>query len=109
MGDKSPQERRKHPRRKGFWRALAFLPGRSPLNCVVRDISEGGALLQFSEYPSFPAKFKLFIEAFDCDYVCEVRHSGSYGVGVYFWEKNPRQRDSLLAPFGKRPAPPQSA
>lgn len=102
-----PDERRKHPRRKGFWRAIATLPGRAPLNCVVRNISEGGALLQFSENPVFPAKFKLFIEAFDCDYVCEVRHSGAQGVGVYFWETNPRQRGDLLSPFGKRPERPE--
>lgn len=103
-----PHEKRKHPRRKGFWRAVAFLSGRAPLNCIVRNISEGGALLEFSEAPRFPARFRLYIEEHNSEYYCEVRHSGDYGVGVYFFDKTPCQPHDMAVHFGKRSKKPNA-
>lgn len=103
-----PHENRKHPRRKGFWRAVAFLSGRAPLNCIVRNISEGGALLEFSETPHFPNRFKLYIEAHNTEYHCEVRHSGDYGVGVFFYDKTPCQPPDFALHFGKRSKAPNA-
>ncbi len=102
-----PHERRKHPRHKGFWRAIVFLPGLTPLHCIIRDISEGGALLEFAVAPRFPNKFRLYIEAHNCEYYCEVRHMSDYGVGVYFLEKRPCQSQENMIHFGRRSkAPP---
>lgn len=93
--------RRRHVRRKGFWRALAFLPGRASLNCVVRDISEGGARLEFTEAVRFPSRFKLYIEAHDREYECEVRHAGPHGVGVQFVAMR-RCNQAAMVHFGRR-------
>ncbi len=108
MESLSGKERRKYPRRIGFWRAVACLPGRAPLNCVVRDISEGGARLEFAQPIRFPAKFQLFIEAHDCEYECEVRHSGDYGVGVQFLTSRACRQPEFVR-FGRRPEVPGGA
>ena len=96
------KERRKHPRRKGFWRAFACLPGRAPLSCIVRDISEGGARLEFAEALRFPPKFRLFIEAHNIEYHCEVRHVSANSVGVFFYDRTECQSQDYLGHFGRR-------
>lgn len=99
-------EKRKYPRRQGFWRAIACLPGRAPLNCVVRDISEGGARLEFTQVVVFPSRFQLYIEAHNLEYDCEVRHSGAYGVGVEFMRSRPCKKQEFVH-FGRRPKIPE--
>ena len=103
-----PHELRKHPRRMGFWCAIAFLPGRTPIHCIVRNISEGGALLEFAAALRFPAKFRLYIEEHNCEYHCEVRHEGEYGVGVFFYDKVACQPQDYLIHFGPRCKVPSS-
>lgn len=53
--------------------------------CVVRNISRGGALLEFTRTPRWlPYVFRLSIVAPAVEIECELRHLGSYGVGVMF-------------------------
>ncbi len=105
MDLQAPKDKRRHTRQKGFWSAIAVLPGRIPLNCVVRDLSEGGARLEFQVAVRFPARFQLFIEANDREYDCEVRHSGDYGVGVQFIHSRQCRQHDLIC-FGRRPTVP---
>lgn len=104
MSTQNLKDKRRHSRQKGFWSAIAIMPGRVPLNCVVRDLSDGGARLEFSEPLHYSTRFQLFIEAHDREYTCEVRHSGDYGVGVQFIHSQQIQHD--LVRFGRRPQVP---
>lgn len=76
--------RRSFGRRQSCLRAVARIPGRPPEHCIVRNISEGGALLDFGYglQPSF--NFDLEIGPHQVVVGCEIRHQGQYGVGVKF-------------------------
>lgn len=54
------------------------------MHCIIRNISEGGALLDFGQKPRVPFMFELTIEGFRGTFPCEVRHDGSTAVGVRF-------------------------
>lgn len=96
------RDRRKHPRRKGFWRAIAAMPGRPPVHCVIRDISISGAFVEFPTPMAVPNRFKLFIEAHDREYQCDVRHAEGSGVGVFFLDYAETQPDADFVRFGRR-------
>jgi hypothetical protein len=59
---------------KGFWRAKLSLPGRSPIVCIVKDVSEGGALVELVAPVGTATKLRLYIEEHDVDIECVVRH-----------------------------------
>ncbi len=52
-------ERRQFPRVKIFKSAKVILANRSPVSCVVRDLSNHGAGLQFTSTADLPAEFDL--------------------------------------------------
>lgn len=93
-------ERRRFRRIKGFWRAKVSFPGRSPIDCVVRNVSEGGALVELSVAVSAATKLRLYVEAHDVDVECVVRHVSGCYVGVEFVGYSERQRPNL--DFGRR-------
>ncbi|MFM1814285.1 MAG: hypothetical protein RLZ98_980 [Pseudomonadota bacterium] len=83
-GDRKGAEKRRFGRREMRVQGVAHVPGRPPAYCIVRDLSQGGAFLEFQE-PVVPSiNFRLVIETHGIDAICEVRHHRSRGVGVMF-------------------------
>lgn len=64
--------------------AEALIPGRPRTLCVIRDISRGGALLEFQEKIVPPYRFNLRIAGKVNEILCEIRHQGRHGIGVRF-------------------------
>lgn len=77
-------ERREFGRREMRVQAVAHIPGRPPAYCIVRDLSAGGAFLEFYERLRPSVDFRLVIASRNIDVMCEVRHHRSGGVGVMF-------------------------
>jgi len=77
-------ERRAFGRRSTCIRGIVRIPGRRPVHCIIRNISEAGALLDFGQKPRVPFMFDLTIDGFRGTFPCEVRHDGSTAVGVRF-------------------------
>jgi len=76
--------RRQFGRRETSRGAVATIAGNVAISVVIRNISEGGALLSFPDgfVPDKP--FRLAVDKTDFNLFCEVRHHGAYGVGVRF-------------------------
>lgn len=53
-------------------------------DCIIRDLSEGGALLEFNSRPDLSTRFWLRWEGMSSDIVCEVRHVNGHRAGVQF-------------------------
>jgi hypothetical protein len=77
-------ERRAFGRKPTNQHALVLAPGRAPVRCTVRDLSAGGASLEFGRPVSVPARFALKWDGSGVTANCEVRHSWATGVGVQF-------------------------
>ena len=78
-------ERRRATRQRSLLRGLAYL-GNSPsaMNCVVRDISETGARLQFSGAVTAPDMIDLQIPAKNQTLHCRVSWRAVDEIGVRF-------------------------
>ena len=81
---RSYADRRAFGRRPTNQHAVAHVTGRAPLRCVVRDISEGGALLDFGEPVSLPHRLRLVWDGSGEHAECEVRHVQGGNAGVQF-------------------------
>jgi hypothetical protein len=79
-----PAERRQFGRRRTFVHAIVSARGRPSVPCIMRDVSEGGALLEVSYPRWFPARFRLVIEATGFETECEIVHRTDTAVGVRF-------------------------
>ena len=80
----SMPERRAFGRRESCIRAVLHVAGRPCLHVLVRNYSEGGALLELPEPVATSAHVRLVIESHGLDLVCEVRHSRDPSMGVRF-------------------------
>jgi PilZ domain len=77
-------EKRQFGRRQTSLHAWISVAGRPRLPCVVKDISVGGALIEFEKPSWLPFNFQLTIEATRFTTWCEVRHQGPNNCGVRF-------------------------
>ena len=78
-------EKRQFGRRQTHLYAWVTFPGRRRVQCIVKDISLGGALLSFEQMPSsIPFCFRLTIESTKFESACEIRNSRDNLVGVKF-------------------------
>jgi hypothetical protein len=77
-------EQRAFGRRQTLEHAIVRIAGRPPMRCIVRDISEGGALLDFGEQVWLPFNFRLVWEGTQREEDCETRHQNSGRIGVQF-------------------------
>lgn len=82
----NPADRRQFGRRQTNLQGWISVAGRPRLSCIVRDLSVGGALLEFEKPSWMPFNFKLTIEATRFVTWCEVRHHRANSVGVRFVE-----------------------
>lgn len=57
------------------------------LPCVVRDVSQDGAMLQTTNAFLIPDKFKLFVDIDGLDTECEVKWRRGTKIGVQFLEE----------------------
>ncbi len=79
-------EKRQFGRRDTNMRGWVRVAGRPPISCVVRDLSQGGALLEFMEDTWLPFGFRLTTECKQVDRYCEPRHKNGTRIGVQFVE-----------------------
>lgn len=80
-------EKRQFGRRATNMRGWIKVAGRPAVPCLVRNLSEGGAMLECDEDIWLPFSFRLTSECRQVDRVCEVRHQyGERRFGVEFVE-----------------------
>jgi hypothetical protein len=75
-------ERRQFGRRQTCVHATIAPRGRPPILCVMRDVSEQGALLEVPHPQWLPNRFRLIVEAFGIE--SEVVRRTDTAVGVRF-------------------------
>src|SRR5436190_459530 len=82
--DKPMSNRRKSTRQKSFLQGRIYFNNRkSSIDCLIRDLSNEGAKLKFSEAIVAPEAIELYIPARDqyCRAKVLWRHGGEVGVG----------------------------
>lgn len=99
--DQPNRERRRFGRRTTFKSARILAEGLLPLDCMLVDISDGGAGLRISDDPSLPPTFELFIEADDIIVLCRVAYRTAGKVGVEFL-RSPRRASRLSNPSSQK-------
>jgi len=73
------QERRKEPRRPAFWDAkIGFNGRRFRVNCVVQNISAGGARLALRQAVDLPPELSLTMHASRSDWSTGCARSGAF-------------------------------
>lgn len=78
------EEHRSRPRTRTFKSGrLVFNDGRSTLDCVVRNISEGGAKLSFNQVAAIPDVFQISLSD-GAKKTCRIVWRKSLDVGVSF-------------------------
>lgn len=78
------EERRKHPRSRVLRRGqVVFRDGYSVLDCVLTDLSPGGAQLNVENWLTLPQRFELRITG-GPRHLAEVRHRAMARTGVQF-------------------------
>jgi len=75
--------------RRAYFRHKTFIKGRIYFNnrlashdCIIRDASEGGARLEFSENVTLPDRFELHIPSKDQYYQAQVRWRKANQIGI---------------------------
>ena len=79
-----PTDRRQFGRRMSYAHGVVTIAGRPPAHCLLRDISGGGALLEFAEDVWLPFRFRLTIDTMGIETYCEIRHQRDNRVGAMF-------------------------
>lgn len=77
-------EQRRFGRRQTYLIGKLKRPGRPALEVIIRNLSEGGALIDLGGKHSVPYGFFLTIEGDKRVYGCEVRHHYGQRIGVEF-------------------------
>ncbi len=77
-------DRRQFGRRQTCVHATIALRGRPAILCVMRDVSEQGALLEVLHPEWLPTRFRLIVEALGIESDCEVVRRTDGAVGVRF-------------------------
>ncbi len=61
--------------------------GRHREACVIRNLSEQGALIEFDATPPPANNMRLVVDFEDFDVECDVRHRSGRAIGLYFRPK----------------------
>ena len=79
------QERRAHPRQKSFLQGRIYYNNRrATVDCIVRDITDHGARLKFSDSSVVPDAFELFIPNKQETFKAHAIWNNGTEVGVAF-------------------------
>ncbi len=85
--DGMPRARRARVFKKG---KMIFQGGLRSIPCIVRNISDGGVMLQFEQAYMLPKEFSLRMDLEDYEATCELRWQEGLRCGVQFiGEKRP--------------------
>ncbi|MBT9292855.1 PilZ domain-containing protein [Prosthecodimorpha staleyi] len=77
-------ENRKYPRRRVLKSGVVIFNNRhSTMDCTVRNLSEGGALLVFARPPTLPERFSLRFED-GSEFPCRKAWQSAMSIGVAF-------------------------
>lgn len=80
-------EKRQFGRRSTNMRGWIKVAGRPATTCIIKNLSDGGALLESDEDVWLPFSFRLTSACGQVDRVCEIRHQfGQRKFGVEFVE-----------------------
>jgi hypothetical protein len=77
-------DRRQFGRRNTLWHAWILVAGRPRQACMIRNVSQSGALLEFPDRPPEASEFTLIIDNPPFEARCDVRHRNRNLVGVFF-------------------------
>ncbi|WP_428649729.1 PilZ domain-containing protein, partial [Roseibium sp.] len=80
---------------------MVFENGLRSIPCTVRNLAEGGALLEFEQPYLLPAEFELYMELADYEVTCERRWEEGLRCGVEFVgdkRHKGKQREQVLQP-----------
>jgi len=107
-------ESRAFGRRQSHIHAFVHVAGLTPRPCIVRDLSEAGARLDFLENVELPTRVRLVVETKAIDTLCDVRHQQGSSVGVMFVSEpaektKPRPTMADLPPSEDEEAAPMTA
>jgi hypothetical protein len=89
-------ERRAFGRRDTQEHAIVRIAGRPTLRCVIRNISDGGALLDFGQEVWLPFQFKLIWEGTGRQETCDIKHQNGPRIGVSFVATQHKDVDSRV-------------
>ena len=79
------EEKRRFPRHRTLKSGkIVVQSGRSVIDCTVRNLSAGGALLLVRSLAAIPEKFDLVLESSGEHHVCRVAWRGPDRLGVEF-------------------------
>jgi methyl-accepting chemotaxis protein len=78
------EERRNERRTRVLMPASIHMPGRAPIACSVRDLSDGGARLHVRMYAQVPDRFDLIVDADGRRFSCDIRHRSGTSINVQF-------------------------
>jgi hypothetical protein len=81
---RSYHEQRQFGRRQTLIHAIVATPNGRRQSCIVRNVSQGGALLELSDPHKLPVHFKLVVGADRFEAKCEIRHRTANAVEVLF-------------------------
>ncbi|GAB4536264.1 MAG: hypothetical protein Tsb0019_37670 [Roseibium sp.] len=84
-GENSSDTQRRHRRARVLKKSkLLFQHGLRSIPCTVRNLSEGGALLEFEQAYMLPKEFILSIDLENYEVTCERRWEDGLRCGVQF-------------------------
>jgi PilZ domain len=98
-------ERRKFGRKETSIDAQAFLPGRGGVNCVIKNISQMGALLEFATAFQPRGNFRLKVDGNRLDVTCAIRRQDGLSCGVEFVAINVHTLVPAFVDTGARAVP----
>lgn len=82
-GNLAFMEKRKIRRRRVYKAAIIEFPG-GAFSCVVRDLSDTGALLEVPSQVGIPHEFSLSIPTVELQRPCRAVWRSSKGIGIAF-------------------------
>ncbi len=91
-------EKRQFGRRQSGCHGWVKVRGRPAIACVVQNISQGGALLEFQAAEMLPYRFRLVIDSEGIDSDCETRHQNGNRIGVEFVKTMQRVETGRMSP-----------
>ena len=78
------EERRQVQRRRALKEAKVVLSDWAVIDCLIRDVSEAGARLEFSGATELPPEFRVLIFSSNLLYPAEVEWQRGLAAGVLF-------------------------
>jgi PilZ domain len=80
----SGADKRQFGRRESNIRGYILVAGYQPVPCTVRNISDGGALLECKDQIAATRSVRLSVEGTEFNIRSEVVHQGPRGIGIRF-------------------------